>query len=84
MPGRVLPGALAYPRYKVATLSYAMSDIELHVLHSAVHFGPRQENPKHRHHRGSWLLPSDGEKEPVFYPEGFAVLDWQSNYAGNN
>lgn len=79
--GRVLPGALAYPRYKVATLSYAMSDIELHVLHSAVHMGPRQEDPKYRHYRGAWLRPSG--HEPVFYPEGFAVLDWESKYAGN-
>jgi hypothetical protein len=36
----VLPGGLAYPRYKVASVSFAASDVELHCLHSDMHFGP--------------------------------------------
>jgi hypothetical protein len=40
--GRVPPGALAYPRYKVASVSFAASGVELHCLHSDMHFGPRQ------------------------------------------
>jgi hypothetical protein len=42
LTARVPPGALAYPRYKVASISFAASDVELHCLHSDVHFGPRQ------------------------------------------
>jgi hypothetical protein len=42
--GRVPPGALAYPRYKVASVSFAASDVELHCLHSDMHFGPRQSH----------------------------------------
>jgi hypothetical protein len=30
--GRVPPGALAYPRYKVASVSFSASDVELHCL----------------------------------------------------
>ena len=42
--GPVPPGALVYPQYKVATLSRALSDIELHVLHSDVHMGSHQQS----------------------------------------
>jgi hypothetical protein len=41
---KVPPGALAYPRYKVASVSFAASDVELHCLHSDMHFGPRQSH----------------------------------------
>jgi hypothetical protein len=52
--GRVPLGALAYPRYKVASVSFATSDVELHCLHSDMHFGPRQSHHDH-FRRGSWL-----------------------------
>jgi hypothetical protein len=52
--GRVPPGALAYPRYKVASVSFAASDVELHCLHLDMRFGPRQSH-HHRSRRGSWL-----------------------------
>jgi hypothetical protein len=71
--GRVPPGALAYPRYKVASVSFAASDVELHCLHSDMHFGPRQS-----HHdcfrRGSWLRRV--QDAPLFSPNGAAILDW--------
>jgi hypothetical protein len=61
--GRVPPGALAYPRYKVASVSFAASDVEVHCLHSDMHFRPRQS-----HHdcycRGSWLRR--GGDSPLF------------------
>ena len=73
--GIVPPGALAYPRYKVASLSFAASDVELHCLHSDMHFGPRQShNANDWFRRGSWLRPV--QEEPVFFPNGAAVLDW--------
>jgi hypothetical protein len=75
--GRVPPGGLAYPRYKVATVSFASSDVELHCLHADVHFGPRQDRSDHlRFRRGSWLRQDGGES--LFFPEGSAVLDWTS------
>jgi hypothetical protein len=44
--GRVPPGGLAYPRYKVFTIYFAASDIvELPCLHSSVHFGPHTPVP---------------------------------------
>jgi hypothetical protein len=71
--GRVPPGALAYPRYKIASVSFAASDVELHCLHSDMHFGPRQS-----HHdcfqRGSWLRQV--QEAPLFSPNGAALLDW--------
>jgi hypothetical protein len=73
---RVPPAGLAYPRYKVATISFATSDVELHCLHSEVHFGPRQERSDGTHfRRGSWLRDGD---DTLFFPEGAAVLDWTS------
>ena len=72
--GTVPPGGLAYPRYKVASVSFAASDVELHCLHSDMHFGPRQSH-KDRFRRGSWLR--EGTEEPVFFPKGAAVLDWK-------
>ena len=36
--GTVPPGALAYPRYKVSTV-LSSENLEMHVLHDAVHFG---------------------------------------------
>ena len=71
--GKVPPGCLAYPRYKVATLSFASSDVELHCLHSDVHFGARQSK-NDRFARGSWLRQSNDH--PLFFPEGAALLDW--------
>jgi len=75
--GMIPPGGLAYPKYKAASLTYAMSDVEIHVLHSDIHLGPRQGNTKHRFSRGAWYL-SSGSKDPVLFPEGYAVLDWES------
>jgi hypothetical protein len=73
--GRVPPGALAYPRYKVASVSFAASDVELHCLHSDMHFGSRLPHTHHdRFRRGSWLRL--GQAEPIFFPNGAAVLDW--------
>jgi hypothetical protein len=46
--GRVPPGGLAYPRYKVATVLFATSNVELHCLHSNVHCGPPQSQHKDR------------------------------------
>jgi len=46
--GKVPPGALYYPRYKISTLSYALSDIELRILHLDLHLGPHQRHPKYR------------------------------------
>lgn len=37
--GRVPAGALAIPRFKVATISSAMHDVELHELHGELHLG---------------------------------------------
>ena len=71
--GRVPPGALAYPRYKVASVSFAASDVELHCLHSDMHFGPRQSNHD-RFRRGSWLRRV--QDTPLFFPNGAAILDW--------
>ena len=65
--GTVPLGGLAYPRYKVASVSFAASDVELHCLHSDMHFGPRQSH-KDRFRRGSWLR--EGTEEPVFFSEG--------------
>jgi hypothetical protein len=75
--GRVPPGALAYPRYKVATVSYAFSDVELHCLDNDLHLSSRQlhvECADSRSRRGAWTRQPSGEL--LFYPEGYAVLDW--------
>jgi hypothetical protein len=73
--GRVPPGALAYPRYKVASVSFSASDVELHCLHSDMHFGPRQSHHgRNCFRRGSWLRCVN--EAPLFFPEGAAVLDW--------
>jgi hypothetical protein len=76
--GRVPPGALAYPEYKVATLSFALSDVELHCLDKDLHCSPRQihqEGADKRSRRGAWTRHGDDLR---FYPEGYAVLDWNS------
>lgn len=31
-----------------------------------------------RGHRGAWFLDASGNH--IFYPQGFAVLDWESRY----
>jgi hypothetical protein len=49
-----LCSTLLYPRYKVASVSFAASDVELHCLHSDMHFGPRQSH-QDCFRRGSWL-----------------------------
>ena len=72
--GRVPPGGLAYPRYKVASVSFAASDVELHCLHSDMHLGSRQSHP-HRFRRGSWLRQV--QDAHLFFPNGAAVLDWR-------
>jgi hypothetical protein len=83
--GRVPPGALAYPKYKIATLSFALSDVELHCLDKDLHCSPRQMDQvgaDRRSRRGAWIRHSDGTS--LFYPGGFALLDWNSrnNHAG--
>jgi hypothetical protein len=40
--GSVPSGALAYPKYKIATLSFALSEVELHYLDKDLHCSPRQ------------------------------------------
>jgi hypothetical protein len=82
--GTVPPGALAYPMYKVATLSFALSDVELHCLDKDLHCSPRQlfqEDANKRSRRGAWTRVGE---ELIFYPEGYALLDWNSrnNHAG--
>jgi hypothetical protein len=71
--GRVRPGALAYPRYKVASVSFAASDVELHCLHSDMHFSPCQSRLD-CFQRGSWLRRV--QDAPLFFPNGAGVLDW--------
>ena len=78
--GLIPPGALAYPRYKVATLSAALRDIELHFLHYEVNLASRSRVDHLPNNRGSWFTDSAGV--PVFYPAGYAVLDWTSRYQG--
>jgi hypothetical protein len=76
--GSVPPGALAYPKYKVATLSFALSDVELHCLDRDLHCSPRQIHRKdadNRSRRGAWTRQGDDSR---FYPEGYALLDWNS------
>jgi hypothetical protein len=76
--GSVPPGALAYPKYKVATLSLALSDVELHCLDKDLHCSPRQihqEDVDNRSHHGAWTRQGD---DLLFYPEGYALLDWNS------
>ena len=82
--GSVPPGALAYPKYKICTLSVALSDVELHCLDNDVHCGSRQiheEDEDRRSRRGAWTRE---DEELCFYPEGYALLDWNSrnNHAG--
>jgi hypothetical protein len=82
--GSVPPGALAYPKYKIATLSFALSDVELHCLDKDLHCSPRQifqKDADKRSRRGAWTREGDDFR---FYPEGYAVLDWNSrnNHAG--
>jgi hypothetical protein len=84
--GSVPPGALAYPKYKVATLSFALSDVELHCLDKDLHCSSRQmhhaeSEPDKRSRRGAWTRKGD---DFCFYPEGYALLDWNSrnNHSG--
>jgi hypothetical protein len=88
--GTVPPGALAYPRAKVYTVNYAMDDIELHQLHGEMHLCSRYRPAKNDCRRGVWTRRlRKGRKrkdrhggtetyEAVYYPDGFAVLDWES------
>jgi hypothetical protein len=88
--GSVPPGALAYPRAKVFTVNYAMDDIELHQLHGEMHLCSRYRPAKNDCRRGVWSRVKKGRKrrrkddagtqtyEAVYYPDGFAVLDWES------
>jgi hypothetical protein len=53
----VPPGALAYPKYKIVTLSFALFDVELHRLDKDIHCSPRQmhqEDADKRSRRGTW------------------------------
>jgi hypothetical protein len=89
--GTVPPGALAYPRAKVFTANYAMDDIELHQLHGEIHLCSRYQPSKNDCRRGAWCRRKIGRKrgrgkqaadadkyQAVYYPSGFAVLDWES------
>jgi hypothetical protein len=85
--GSVPPGALTYPKYKIATLSFALSDVDLHYLDKDLHCSPRrmhQEDADKRSRRsGAWTR--DGE-DLRFYPEGYVLLDWNSrnNHGGGH
>jgi hypothetical protein len=71
--GSVPPGALAYPKYKIATISFAFSDVELHCLDKDLHCSSRQmhqEDADKRSRRGAWTR--DGE-DLRFYPAGYAL-----------
>ncbi len=79
-------GSLVMPRYKVATVSFSMRDVELHTLHSEIHLSPIGESnngesigPNGANLRGAWHINQKGV--PVFYPNGFAMLDWTSRNA---
>jgi hypothetical protein len=55
--GSVPPGALAYPKYKIATLSFSLSYVELHCLDKNLHCSPYQMHPEDadkRSRRGAW------------------------------
>ena len=71
---RVPPAALAYPRYKVATVSLASYDVELNYLHLGVRFGPRQNHSETHRLQNVYCLRQGSEN--IFFPEGSAVLDW--------
>jgi hypothetical protein len=86
--GTVPPGVLAYPLTKVYTANYAMDDIELHQLYGEIHLCSRYKPVNNDCRRGVWSRMKKGRKRknssrtekygPVFYPNGFAVLDWES------
>jgi hypothetical protein len=81
--GSVSPGALAYPKYKIAILSCALSDVELYYLEKDIYCSPRQMHQvdaDKRSRRGAWTR---GGEDLRFYAEGYALLDWNSrnNYA---
>lgn len=82
--GRMPPGSLGFVRYKVATVAGAMNDVQLHVLFNDMHLGPRHcANGVLSTRRGAWFIPPGGDwKHAVFYPEGFALLDWESRNGG--
>jgi hypothetical protein len=85
--GKIPPGALAYLRFKVYTINYAMLDIELHQLHGEMHLGSRDLTKPKDCHRGVWMrkpATKKTEAETMFYPEGYAVLDWHSGAQGNS
>jgi hypothetical protein len=71
--GRVPRGALAYLRYKVPSVSFAASDVELHCLYSGMHFGPHQSHHD-RFQRGYCLRQV--QDAPLSFPNGATVLDW--------
>ena len=72
--GRVPPAGLAYPSYKVATVSFGASDVELHCLHSEVHLGTQQDlSSEVRYKRGSWTRCGGSYR---FSPVGAAITGW--------
>jgi len=73
--------ALVYPSFKVYTTNFAMTDIELHQLHGEKHLSSRSTPSDCR--RGAWFRKWVGKgrtkkQVPVYYPDGYAVLDWES------
>jgi hypothetical protein len=65
--GRIPPGALAYPRYKVYTIARAMKDIEMHSLDNTVHLSSRYRSGSNNY-RGGWAQ-NHQTSEMEYYPE---------------
>jgi hypothetical protein len=72
--GSVPPGAFVHPRYKVASMSYTMRDVELKCLNKETHCGSSCQVSSNDH--GCWAKE---EGETVFYPKGFALLGWNTS-----
>ncbi len=73
--GKVPPGFLGYPQFKVATVCYAMDEMEVHDLASQqiMHSATCVDRPKN-YSRGSWTYNAK-KKEHTFYPQGMAICD---------
>jgi hypothetical protein len=65
--GRIPPGALAYPQYKVYMVARAMKDIEMHSLDNTVHLSSRYRNASNNY-RGGWAHNLQ-TREIEYYPE---------------
>ena len=96
--GIVPPGAFAYPRYKVSTC-LSSEHLEMHVLHNVMHFGSKLSHKKLNYTvpkgvKAKKLADLVHQQEAIekrgcwfnhkFYPEGGALLDWNSRSTGNS